>query len=154
MGNKLILHFFPYVINQNIANMVNLSMSRHSVVVVWNFFLCTRRLHEVYKVNMLTIQGCTKVLWTRIFHMYSHSIGKTRFYFFVKNLTLEKSKSPLILFYFFKRENKTRKKILKKWLHSFWKNMSLKNLNLGPGIRLPIGKVPLKGLNYWLSWGE
>ena len=31
------------------------------------------------------------------------------------------------------------------WLHNFWKSMSLKNPSLGPGIRLLIGKVPLKG---------
>ena len=32
------------------------------------------------------------------------------------------------------------------WLHNFSKkNMSLKNPSLSPGIRLPIGKVPLKG---------
>ena len=63
---------------------------------------------------------------------------------FVKKSVLEKSELPLILFYF-KMENKIRNKTLKKWLHNFWKNMSLKNLSLGPGIRLPIGKVPLKG---------
>ena len=61
-----------------------------------------------------------------------------------KKLVLEKLESPLILFYF-RRKNKTRKKTLKKWLHSLWKNMSLKNLSLGPGIRLLIGKVPLRG---------
>ena len=37
----------------------------------------------------------------------------------------------------------TRKKTLKKRLHSFWKIVSLKNPSLGPMIRLPIGKVPL-----------
>ena len=63
--------------------------------------------------------------------------------FIGEKLILEKLESPLILFYF-KRENKTRKKTLKKWLHIFWKNMSLKNLSLGPRIRLSIWKVPLK----------
>ena len=83
-------------------------------------------------------------VWTRIFHVRPHSIGETRFYF-GENLVLEKLESPLILFYF-KRENKTRKKILKKWLHDFWKNVSLKkNTSLGPGIKLLIGKVPLRG---------
>ena len=61
-----------------------------------------------------------------------------------EKLVLEKLESLLILFYF-KRENKTRKKPLKKWLHSFWKSLSLKNPSLGPVIRLSIGKVPLKG---------
>ena len=39
--------------------------------------------------------------------------GETRFCFNSENLFLEKLESPLILFYF-KRENKTRKKTLKK----------------------------------------
>ena len=82
-------------------------------------------------------------MWTCIFHVNPHSIGETHFYL-VKNLVLEKLESPLILFYF-KKENKIRKKTLKKWLHSFWKNVSLKNPSLGPRIRLPIRKVPLKG---------
>ena len=43
-----------------------------------------------------------------------------RLAFIGENLVLEKAESPLILFYF-KMENKTRKKTLKKWLHSFWK---------------------------------
>ena len=70
-------------------------------------------------------------------------MGETLF-LFMNNLVFEKLESPLILFYF-KRENKIRKKTLKKWLHSFWKNVSLKNLSLGLGIMLSIGKVPLKG---------
>ena len=37
-----------------------------------------------------------------------------------EKLVLEKSESPLILFYF-KRENKIRKKTLKKQLHNFGK---------------------------------
>ena len=83
------------------------------------------------------------IVWTCIFHMCSHSIDETHFYWW-KKLILEKSESLLILLYF-KRENKTRKKTLKKWLHSFWKNVTLKNPSLGSGIRLPIGKVPLRG---------
>ena len=39
------------------------------------------------------------LVWTRIFHVHLHSIGETRF-FLVKMLFLEKSESPLILFYF------------------------------------------------------
>ena len=66
-----------------------------------------------------------------------------------KKLVLEKLESPLILFYF-RRKNKTRKKTLKKWLHSFWKNMSLKKHvfekpEFRSGDRLLIGKVPLRG---------
>ena len=43
-------------------------------------------------------------------------MGETRF--IGEKLVLEKSESPLILFYF-KKENKTRQKTLKKWRHSF-----------------------------------
>ena len=39
------------------------------------------------------------LLWTRIFHLRPHSIDETRFYL-VKMLFLEKSESPLFLFYF------------------------------------------------------
>ena len=81
------------------------------------------------------------LIWTRIFHMRPHLIGETRFYLW-KNC-FGKSELPLILFYF-KRKNKIRKKTLKKWLHSIWKSVSLKNPSLGPGINLLIGKVPLK----------
>ena len=52
-----------------------------------------------------------KNLWTRIFHLRPHSMGETRF--IGEKLVLEKSELPLILFYF-KKENKTRKKTLKK----------------------------------------
>ena len=64
--------------------------------------------------------------------------------FICEKLILEKLESPPILF-LFQRENKTRKKNPKKWLHSFGKSMSLRNPSLGPGIRLLIGKVPLGG---------
>ena len=50
-------------------------------------------------------------LWTRIFHMRPHSMA--RLIFIGEKLILEKLESPLILFYF-KMENKTRKKTLKK----------------------------------------
>ena len=43
-----------------------------------------------------------------------------RFIFIGEKLVLEKLESSFILFYF-KRENKIRKKILKKWFHSFGK---------------------------------
>ena len=51
-------------------------------------------------------------MWTCIFHVHPLSIGETRF-LMVKKIVLEKSESPLILFYF-KKENKKRKKTLKK----------------------------------------
>ena len=85
-----------------------------------------------------------RLLWTRIFHVRPHSIGETRF-LFVKNWFLKKSWSRHLFYFYFWRENKTRNKTLKKWLHNFWKSVSLKNPSLSPGIRLPIGKVPLKG---------
>ena len=88
------------------------------------------------------MRNMQKILWTRIFHVHPHS--SARLIFIGEKLVSEKLESPLILFYF-KRENKTRKKTLKKWLHSFWKSVSLKNPSLDPRIRLPIGKVPLKG---------
>ena len=69
---------------------------------------------------ILKIPNGVANLWTHIFHMRPHSISETRFLFGEK-LILEKSKSPLILF-FLKRKNKTRKKNLKKWLHSFGKS--------------------------------
>ena len=66
--------------------------------------------------------------------------------FICEKLIFEKKSWSRHLFYFyFWRENKTRNKTLKKWLHNFWKSVSLKNPSLSPGIRLPIGKVPLKG---------
>ena len=71
------------------------------------------------------------------------STQSTRLIFIGEKLVLKKLESPLILFYF-KKENKIRKKTLKKWLHSFTKSMYLKNPILGLEIRLPIGKVPLR----------
>ena len=67
--------------------------------------------------------------------MRPHSINETRFYFY------EKFSHHL---FYFKRENKTRKKTLKKSDYNFWKSVSLKNPSLGLGIRLHIKKVPLK----------
>ena len=49
-------------------------------------------------------------LWTYIFHVRHHSMA--RLVFIGKKLVLERLESPPILFYF-KRENKTRKKTLK-----------------------------------------
>ena len=50
-------------------------------------------------------------MWTRIFHVHPHSMA--RLIFIGEKLVLEKLESPLILFYF-KRENETRNKTLKK----------------------------------------
>ena len=52
----------------------------------------------------------SNTLWTRIFHVRPHSMA--RLVFIGEKLVLEKTESPLILFYF-KRKNKTRKKTLK-----------------------------------------
>ena len=71
--------------------------------------------------------------------------ARLAFYLFVKIWFFEKSWSRHLFYFYFWRENKTRNKTLKKWLHKFWKSVSLKNPSLSPGIRLPIGKVPLKG---------
>ena len=52
----------------------------------------------------------------KIFHVRPHSMA--RLIFIGEKLVLEKSESTLILFYF-EKENKTRKKTLKKQLHIF-----------------------------------
>ena len=67
-----------------------------------------------------------------------------RLTFVGEKLVLEKLESPLILFYF-KRKNKTRKKNPKEMTSYFKKNVSLKSPSLDPGIRLLIGKVPQGG---------
>ena len=66
-------------------------------------------------------------MWTRIFHVCPHSMAS--FIFIDEKLVSKKLDSPLILFYF-KRENKIRKKTLKKWLHS-------------------LGKTSLEKLEFW-----
>ena len=50
-------------------------------------------------------------VWTHIFHMRPHSMAML--IFIGEKLVLEELESPLILFYF-KKENKIRKKTLKK----------------------------------------
>ena len=58
----------------------------------------------------------------------------------------KKSWSRQLFYFYFKGKIKQERKNPKKLLHNFWKKgMSLKNPSLDPGIRLPIGKVPLKG---------
>ena len=56
-------------------------------------------------------------LWIRIFHVRPDSIGETRFLFGEK-FSFGKVEVATYLFYF-KKENKTREKTLKKWLYSF-----------------------------------
>ena len=91
-----------------------------------------------FKLKQSVIHNCRSTFFT------CFPTQSARLAFIGEKLVLEKSELPLILFYF-KRENKTKKNPLKKWLRSFWKSMSLKNLSLGSGIRSPIGKIPLKG---------
>ena len=83
-----------------------------------------------------------RFVWTRIFHVRPHSIGETHF-LFVKNWFLKKSWSRHLFYFYFWRENKTRNKTLKKWLHNFWKSVSLKNPSLSPGIRYLWKVAPL-----------
>ena len=82
-------------------------------------------------------------LWTRIFHVHPHSISETRI-FIGEKLILEKSRSRHLFYFYFKGKIKQERKTLKCDSIIFGKNMSLKNPSLGSGIRLPIGKVPLK----------
>ena len=60
-------------------------------------------------------------------------------------LIFRKSWSRHLFYFYFKEKIKQERKTLKYDSIIFGKNMSLKNPSLGPGIRLPIGKVPLKG---------
>ena len=57
---------FPYFMNQKIANMINLCMSRHSVVVVWNFCLCTRHYTKCTRYMCLMYKGVQRYLCWRI----------------------------------------------------------------------------------------
>ena len=83
-------------------------------------------------------------LWTRIFHVRPHSIGETRF-FICEKLIFGKSWSRHLFYFHFKGKIKQERKTLKCDSIIFGKGMFLKNPSLSPGIRLPIGKVPLKG---------
>ena len=66
--------------------------------------------YPLHRLSLLA--GCVNILlWIRIFHVRPHSM--TRLIFIGEKLVLEKLESPFILFYF-KRENKIRKKTLKK----------------------------------------
>ena len=85
-------------------------------------------------------------MWTCIFHVRPHSIGETRFLFICGNLIFRKKVGvPTYFIFIFEGKIKQERKTLKCDSVIFGKNMSLKNLSLSPGIRLPIGKVPLKG---------
>ena len=68
-----------------------------------------------------------------------------RLAFYCEKLILKKSWSRHLFYFYFEGKIKQERKTLKKWLHSFGKSMSLRNLSLGSGIRLLIGKVPLGG---------
>ena len=112
---------------------------------IWMFpnqFLVVKNMPRKTRNLSACCYPCTH-LWTHIFHVRPHSMA--RLIFIGEKLVLENLESPFILFYF-KKENKTRKKTLKKWLHSFGKtSFEKKNPSLDLGIRLPIGKVPLRG---------
>ena len=82
-------------------------------------------------------------LWTREFHVRPHSISETRFLFMKNNFW--KSRSRHLFYFYFKGKIKQERKTLKCDSIIFGKSMSLKNPSLSPGIKLPIGKVPLKG---------
>ena len=56
-----------------------------------------------------------------------------------------KIRSCHLFYFYFKGKIKQEKKTLKCDSIIVEKNMSLKNTSLSPGVRLPIGKVPLKG---------
>ena len=57
----------------------------------------------------------------------------------------KKSRSRHLFYFYFKGKIKQERETLKCDSIIFGKNMSLKNLSLGPGIRLLIGKVLLGG---------
>ena len=65
--------------------------------------------------------------------------------FICEKLIFGKSWSHHLFYFYFKGKIKQERKTLKCDSIIFGKSMSLKNPSLSPGIRLPIGKVPLKG---------
>ena len=66
--------------------------------------------------------------------------------FICEKLIFEKIWSRHLFYFYFKGKIKQERKTLKCDSIIFGKKgMSLKNPSLNPGIRLPIGKVPLKG---------
>ena len=71
-------------------------------------------------------------------------LARLSFYLWKFNF-LEKSWSRHLFYFYFKGKIKQERKTLKCDSIIFGKSMSLKNPSLSLGIRLPIGKVPLKG---------
>ena len=65
--------------------------------------------------------------------------------FICEKLIFGKSWSCHLFYFYFKGKIKQERKTLKCDSIIFGKSMSLKNLSLSPGIRLLIGKVPLRG---------
>ena len=65
--------------------------------------------------------------------------------FICEKLIFGKSWSRHLFYFYFKGKIKQERKALKCDSIIFGKSMSLKNPSLSPGIRLPVGKVPLKG---------
>ena len=112
-------------------------LSSYMGTLVWSQHNVSIQVQDWNHVSKDVKEKCGPVFFTCVPTQWAKLI------FVSEKFVLENLELPLILFYF-KRENKTRKKTLKKWLHSFWKNVSLKIPSLGLGIRLPIGRVPLK----------
>ena len=75
-----------------------------------------------YEDNLVAIPSFMlhTLLWTDIFHVRPHSIDKIRFYLVEKFIFGKFGVTTYFILFYFKRENKTRKKTLKKWLHIFF----------------------------------
>ena len=112
----------------------------HKMVIQLDVF-ATSMKHRIYYHVKSTCVICGFAFFT----CAPTRSARLAFYLFVKNWFLKKSWSRHLFYFYFWRENKTRNKTLKKWLHKFWKSVSLKNPSLSPGIRLLIEKVPLGG---------
>ena len=79
---------------------------------------------------------------------FSHAspLDRRDSFFICEKVTFgKKSQSRHLFYFYFKGKLKQERKTLKCDSIIFGKGMSLKNPSLDPGIRLPIGKVPLKG---------
>ena len=75
-----------------------------------------------------------------------------RFTFYFWKINFGKSWSRHLFYFYFKGEIKQERKTLKCDSIIFGKSMYLKKPSLGLGIRLPIGKVPLKGMSHHLFY--
>ena len=57
-------------------NMVNIPMWTHNlkgiycVIVQWCYTKCTRKIYKVYKGNVLSVQGCTRLLFVKDFNRF------------------------------------------------------------------------------------